>query len=61
METGQSTAERYRLEAVRLRREATGVYSGAIRRQILETAERYEELAALVEKMPPRPGPLQSN
>jgi hypothetical protein len=61
VETEPSTAERYRLEAARLRREATIVRSEDVRRQILNTAQIYEDLAAIVETLPPRPGPLQSN
>ena len=54
METGPSTAERYRLEAARLRQQAKRVRSDDVRRQILNIAQGYEELAAIVEKLPPR-------
>ena len=54
VETEPSTAERYRLEAARLRREAVKVRSEDVRRQILNVAQGYEELAAIVEKLPPR-------
>jgi hypothetical protein len=54
VETEPSTAERYRLEAARLRREAVKVRSEDVRRQILNTAQIYEDLAAVVEKLPRR-------
>jgi hypothetical protein len=62
MESRQSTVERYRLEAARLRQKATRVQTEAIRRQMLEIAQNYEALAAIVEKLPRRRGDLlQSN
>ena len=62
MELRQSTVERYRLEAARLRQKATRVQTEAIRRQMLEIAQNYEALAAIVEKLPRRRGDLlQSN
>ena len=54
METQQSIAERYRAEAVRLRRRAERMQTEAVRRQMLTIAQGYEELAAIVEKLPPR-------
>jgi hypothetical protein len=54
MEIQQSIAERYRAEAVRLRREAMRVNSEAVRLQMLNIARRYEDLAAIVEKLPQR-------
>ena len=54
METQRSIAERYRLEAARLRHQAKMLGSEDVRRQILNVAQGYEELAAIVEKLPPR-------
>ena len=54
MESPQSTAERYRLEAARLRQRAKRIQSEDVRRQILNIAQGYEELAGVVEKLPPR-------
>jgi hypothetical protein len=55
MKTQQSIAERYRSEAVCLRREAMRVNSEAVRLQMLDVAQGYEDLAAIVGKLPPRP------
>ena len=58
VETAPSTAERYRVEAARLRREAAKVHSEDVRRQMLNIAHGYEDLADIVETLPPRFGGL---
>ena len=44
----------YRAEAVRLQGEAMRVNNEAVRLQMLNIAQRYEDLADIVEKLPPR-------
>jgi hypothetical protein len=45
----QAKAARYRTEAQRVRREAANVKDEAIRRQLLEIANTYEQIAVTAE------------
>lgn len=51
-----NSAEHYRNEAARLRREAKSAQSDSIRRQILEVADGYDTLAKSVDLLSGRKG-----
>jgi len=57
MELRQSNAERYRIEAARIRHQAERTTSERVRLQLLEVARQYEQLAAVVELLPQRHQP----
>jgi hypothetical protein len=57
MELRQSNAERYRIEAVRVRHRADRTASETVRLQLLEIARQYERLAAVAEQLPQRRHP----
>jgi hypothetical protein len=57
MELHQSSGERYRIEAARIRHQADLTNSEKMRLQFLEIARQYEDLAAVVEQLPQRHHP----
>jgi len=50
--TREQSADHYRAEAAKLRRDAEGMKDGPIRAEILALAQSYDRLAALVEIIP---------
>jgi hypothetical protein len=58
MEIRQSNAERYRIEAARIRHRAVRTASETVRLQLLEIARQYERLATVAEQLPQRERPI---